>query len=276
MEIRMKKYLALWLPLILFSFMLMNCSTLKLESTWKERDIVLDGKGGDWLGAKYYFEEYAMSIGLINDEQFLYVSMMTENPMIRAQIMRNGLTVWFDRRGGKNRSFGIKFPLEMPKKEKEEERIDPQEMMDETSRKEMMQKFQETMTELEILGQDEKVLAKMNIEDAKGIKVKARDAMGTFVYELEVPLGSSEEYPYAVDVKAGDVIGVGFLSPKLEFRRPSGERGGGRVPGGGMGGPGEMGAMPRMGGMGRFMPQELKIWARVQLASHSQPALSFF
>lgn len=271
----MNKYSIHLLTLSLVLSLLIGCSTLQLDSTWKDRDITLDGKGGDWLGAKYYFEDSAISVGLINDEQYLYVSMMTENPMIRAQIMGQGLTVWLDPKGGKNKTLGIKFPLGRQGPGKEEEMMDPRDMMDETTREEMMQRLQDSMTELEILGPDEKVLAKMDIENAKGIDVKMRNAGGTFVYELKVPLTSSEEFPFGVGVEPGDVIGIGFLAPKMQMRRPSGMRGMGGMPGGGggMGGRGGMGG--GMGGMGRMMPQQLKIWAKVQLASGSAPFLSF-
>ncbi len=266
----MNKYSVFLLILVFSFFIQISCSTLELESTWKDRDIVLDGKDGDWLGAKYYFEGLYVSVGLINDEQHLYVSMMTENPMFRSQIMRQGLTVWLDPKGGKNKTFGIKYPLGRQGGEQEGEMMDPRDMMDEMAREEMMQKLQETMTELEILGQNEKVLARMDIDDAQGIEAQMRNVGGTFVYELKVPLASSEEYPFAVGVKPGDVIGVGFLSPRMQMRRPGGMRGGGRIPGGGVGmPPGGMGGMRGMGGMGSFVPQELKIWAKVQLASGS-------
>jgi hypothetical protein len=266
----MYKLPAHFLMLSLALSMLIGCSTLELESTWKDRDITMDGKSGDWLGAKYYFEDSAVSVGLINDEQYLYVSMMTENPMLRTQIMQQGLIVWLDPRGGKNKTFGIKFPLGRQMGEEEGERMDPRVMMDEMSREEMMKKLQESMTELEILGPEGKVLGRMDIEDAQGIEVKMRNAAGTFVYELKVPLASSEEYPLAVGVNPGDTIGVGFLSPKMQMQRPSGMRGMGGMPPGGR--------MPPGGGMGRMgpmIPKDLKIWAKVQLASGSTPALSF-
>jgi hypothetical protein len=284
MEFEMKKLSPHFLILPLALLMLVGCSTLELASSWKDRDITLDGKGGEWLGAKYYFEDSAISVGLVNDQQYLYVSMMTENPMIRAQVMRQGLTVWFDSQGGKNKSFGIKYPLGRQTGLEERDRIDPQAMMDETTREEMMQRLQESMTDLEILGPDEKVLAKKNIDDFEGIEVSMRNAAGTLVYEIKVPLVSSEEHPFAVGVEPGSVIGVGFLSPKMQFQRPGGMRGGGRVPGGGMP-PGGGRGMPPGGGMGgrggvsgigRMIPQDLKIWAKVQLASGSIPALAFF
>jgi hypothetical protein len=266
----------IFLLILTLSFFYVGCSTLQLESTWKDRDIALDGKGGDWLGAKYYFEDSGISVGLINDTQFLYMSIMTENPMVRAQIMRQGLTTWIDPKGGKGKTFGIKYPLGRQGEIRENEEPDSQEIMDEATREEVMRKLQESMTELEILGSDEKVLAKMKIEDAQGIEVKMRNAAGTFVYELKVPLASNAEDPFAIGVVPGDSIGVGFLSPKMQIRRPAGMRGGGRMPpGGGMypgAGRGGMGGY----GMRPMMPQELKIWAKVRLASSSVPALTFF
>ena len=131
--------------LILIHSFLMNsgCSMLRLESTWKDRDITLDGKGGDWQGAKYYFEEFAVSVGLINDTRHLYVSMMTENPLIRAQIMRQGLTVWIDPKGGKSKTFGIRFPLGRQEEEQDGERMDPPAVMDEMDREFWNDAYQE-------------------------------------------------------------------------------------------------------------------------------------
>ena len=132
--------------------------------------------------------------------------------------------------------------------------MDPRAVMDEMDREDMMKKFQESMTELEVLGENDRVLEKMDIEDAKGIDVRMRNAGGTFVYELRVPLASSEEQSYALGVDAGDNIGIGFLSPKLQMQRQRGVRGVGGMPG---------------GRMGPYRPQQLKIWAKIQLAPGS-------
>jgi len=73
--------------------------------------MTVDGKVDDWHGAKYYLEDLYISAGLINDDQYLYVTMIAEDPMIRTQIMRQGLVVWLDPKGKKEKTFGIKFPL---------------------------------------------------------------------------------------------------------------------------------------------------------------------
>jgi hypothetical protein len=249
--------------------MQMGCSTLRLESTWRNRDITVDGKSGDWLGTKYYFEDISVSVGLINDDHDLYVSFMTENRMLMGQIMMQGLTLWLDPKGGKEKTFGIKFPVGP-----QEGRGAPPELTEKVDREDMMEGSQEALKELEILGSKDKVVKKLAVDDAKGIDVKLRVEGGLLVYEIKVPLSSSDEQPYAVGAKVGDTIGFGFESPKLEMSRPAGMRGS-DMPGGGRGGapPGGMGGGPPGGlggmsgrGMGFQMPEKLKIWATVKLA----------
>lgn len=257
---RFYKFFGLIMILPLALIIQIGCSTLELESQWRDREIVVDGKADDWQGAKYFLEDLYISVGLINDDRYLYVSMIAENPMIRAQIMMQGLAVWLDPKGGKEKTFGIKFPVgrqagEMPMREPRGE----------FDREEAMERFQESLTECEILGPGEEVVERIDVEEVEGIDVKLRMEGGLLVYELKVPLKSGEDYPYAVGVRAGDWIGVGFESPKPDLERPMGMRGsgfpgGGRMPGGGRSGMGMGGGMP-------LLPRQLKIWAKVRLAS---------
>ncbi len=249
------------LPLLLFAAIQMGCSrTLRLESTWRNRDIKIDGRSEDWLGLKYYFEGISVSVGLMNDERNLYVSLITDNRMVIGQIMTQGLTFWLDPKGGKNKTFGIKFPLGR----REGERMTPESMQN-LGREEMMERFQKSLAELEILGPKQEVVEKLPVDEAKGIDARIRTEGGLLVYEIEVPLSPSEQHPYAVGAKVGDTIGFGFDSPKLEMQRPGGMTGGGRG-GGPPRGMGGMGGMPP-GGMGFRMPERLKIWAVAELAS---------
>ena len=53
-----------------------------------------------------YFEKQDVTVGLLNDEEFLYVSLLTSGSVGR-QAMATGLTVWFDPDGGKDEWYGI-------------------------------------------------------------------------------------------------------------------------------------------------------------------------
>lgn len=250
-----------------------GCSPLQVESNWREREITIDGRSNDWLDALYYFEKETISAGFLNDENYIYICLVAENPLIRNQVMRQGFTLWFDPDGGKDKTFGIKFPIGIQENRPSMRgRGEVREDIQDTGK--FQEALKKSLAELEILepGKDEHI--RIPVEEAKGINIKLEASSGLLVYELKVPLLSDEQHPYAVGVEVGSSIGIGLEIPKIDpdamrermgGRKPEGMGmpGGGR--GGGMGGgPGGKG-MP--GGRRPQMPQGLKVWLAVQLAS---------
>jgi len=258
---------ALFSILFLLTFMLVGCSNskLKLNSNWKDREITVDGKNTDWLGAMLYFEEDDISVGLLNDENFFYICMIAEDQFIRASVMRQGFTLWFDPHGGKEKTFGIKYPVGMQASGLPRGMRRDEQNLDRSS-----EAPRRPMIELEILGPGEDERQKMPIAEAKGIDIHVEFLSGMLVYELKVPLIQSEQHPYAIGAEAGSSVGIGLETSKIERpdmrREMSGGRGGGGPTGGMRGGAGGRG-MP--GGRRPQMRQPLKIWAVVQLASNN-------
>jgi len=109
--------------LFLLTFFLVGYSKLELDSGWRERQITVDGRNDDWLGTMMYFEKEKVSLGLLNDENFMYICLIAEDQLIRNQVMRQGFTLWFDSNGSKKKTFGIKFPIGM-----QERGMQPKEM----------------------------------------------------------------------------------------------------------------------------------------------------
>ncbi len=247
--------------LILFLFLLVGCGNSKLElnSNWRDREITVDGKNTEWQGAMMYFEQENISVGLFNDENFFYICMIAEDQFLRTQVMRQGFTLWFDPDGGKEKTFGIKYPLGMQASERGM-RIEEQRM--ERSR----QAPRRPMIELEILGPGKDELKKIPIVEAKGIDINVEFSSGMLVYELKVPLIQSEQHPYAIGAEADSSVGIGLEMSKMD-RQMSRGRGGG-VPTGGMRG-GARGRGMSGGSRRPQMRQPLKIWAVVQLASNN-------
>jgi len=99
--------------LFLLSTLQLGCRTFSLDSNWRNSEIIIDGKTNDWLGSLMYFEEDNISIGLKNDANYMYICMIAEDQRIRIQMMRQGLTLWFDSDAKKKKNFGIKFPIGM-------------------------------------------------------------------------------------------------------------------------------------------------------------------
>ena len=202
---------AMFSILILFSFLLVGCGNSKLElnSNWRDREITVDGKNADWIGTMLFFEEDNVSVGLLNDENFFYIFMIVEDQFVRAQVMRQGFTLWFDPDGGKEKTFGIKYPLGMQASGRGMRR-------DEQSMERPRQASRRPMIELEILGPGRDELKKMPIAEAKGIDIIVEFLSGMLVYELKVPLIQSEQHPYAIGAEAGSSVGIGLETSKLK------------------------------------------------------------
>ncbi len=262
-------------PLLL----LLSCGKSGWKSQWRDREIIVDGSQADWDGKMTYLEKQNLSFGLLNDENFMYLCLVTNDRDLQRQLMRQGFILWFDPAGGNDKHFGIRFPIgmfamEMPMMRGPQMREGGESEMEPEDRRKI---FAEALQELEILGPGKDDRHRTQVASAKGLELKLNeDENGTLVYELKVPLAQSEEHPYAIGAEAGKKIGVGLETPEIDREqmreRMHGSFGGGWH-GGGMGGhrpgggPGEMGRPEGFGGHRPEMAKPLKVWAEVQLAS---------
>lgn len=250
-------------------FALTGCSSFKMyvtKSLWPERQVIVDGKSDDWAGALSFIEKEQLSLGFYNDQDNLYVCLVAEGNFTRAQILRGGLTVWLDPEGGKEKKFGIRYPLGASPREMEM----PTEMRNPEETNEGLP--EEAMKGLEIIRSKNAEPERMEVAKAKenGLEVMVTPSGGHVVYELKIPLLAKEGQPLAVGAKPGATIGVGFETSKPDLSKM--RRGGqGGMPGGGMGRPRMGGGFGGRGGGGfgmrPNMPEPLKIWTTVQLAS---------
>jgi hypothetical protein len=253
----------LCLPLVVFIILLVTLACggkiYVVESLRAQRDIVVDGKADEWQGALSFLEDEELFVGFMNDQNNLYVCLRAGSERSPARLMRQGLTVWFDPAGGKNKALGINYPLEGPigGRNRQGMMARPDEAQE--------RKPRDLPAELEILRSESKSPETKTLDQAKkeGLEVKANITEGSFVYELKIPLVISEGQPVGIGVQPNGVVGVLFETGKLDQSRMQGR------PPGGMGG-GRGGAR-----MMRNMPEPIKIWTRVRLvqAEKATPSL---
>jgi hypothetical protein len=260
----------------------------RIDSHWKDREITIDGDNGEWPGPLVPVDEHQrLDAAAFNDGQFLYLVLSTRDATLRAQIIGQGLIVWFDPGGGDKKAFGIKFPVgmgdsEMPGRGRGFHRPDPPPPPGTGESQPSGHALTlEPPNRLEVFGPEKDDAHSFVADKAPGLAVKVGQVEGALVYELKVPLVHTSELPYAIDAKNGALIGLGFETPKREHpaehegRGMGGFGGGGGGGGGGMGGRGGMG---RSGGMGRGggggmgpvdaePPKPLKTWAVLQLSN---------
>lgn len=266
-SVNLSRYLSHLGPLLV-ALMLFGCSSsVELTSGWSNQELRIDGNNTEWKDVTVHLAGPDVLVGIKNDNNNLYLCLITSNVRTQFQMLALGTTVWFDTVGKKNKSFGIQFPItgllqgrRYPTRENPED----------------LQRFiQLAQRQLEIVGPANGERHRFADKACKGIDVHLGYADGTLTYELKVPLHKSDEQLYGINADVTKVLTIGLetgdLSDALRNSpgapsRDSGSSGRGRS-GGRSGGEGGQGP----GGMGRDAPEPLKHWLIVHLAGGSIP-----
>jgi hypothetical protein len=220
----------------------------------------------------------------MNDSDYLYVSLSTSLRSVAAQIVARGFTVWFDGNGGKQKLFGIRCPIGAP--QEMNDLLRSREIMEDRDKFNdmILEKLESSAEQFEIIGPAENDVARLFPSQAAGLEVGLGHQDGRFVYELKVPLRSTDQHPYGIGIDESPYVGVGFETPEIDSERAR-EAMGGKMPGGdmagrgqrgGRGGGGKRGGGMRGGGVGGgrgsggnspSTPKRLELWTKVELAS---------
>jgi hypothetical protein len=250
-------------------------SSLQIASRWSDQKMKVDGSLKEWSDSTVFVEKDGLRCGVMNDDEFVYVCVMSSRPNIGRQILFRGMTVWFDPNGGSKKTIGIRFPIgmrrgEMPVQPEGEETDQRGNRIDAMER--------QAVSDFEFVGPTEKDLQMVSRLQGQGVEMHLTSTPERFVYELKVPLAYSSVHPYAIESHAGSPIGVGFETNAVQ--RAAAAEGGGEGGRGGRGGmPGAGGGrgggrMPGAGGQGGnrqgAATMSFDIWAHVQLAAQKQ------
>jgi hypothetical protein len=291
------------LVLLLALASLSGCGKKPFASTWKDRDVVIDGRDTEWQDARVAIDDAGIGLGLLNDGEHFFISLILSKPMVQSQVLRRGFTVWFDPKGKTNKTFGIRFPLGVMEQGMERMesgagvegiiggrgggigggrrgsdflrgQIDPRVL------EEVFERVEKN-GQMEILGPSEEDRRRLFIAEGQEIQLKMLYEHGRLVYELQVPLGAE-----GIGAVASQTIGVGFEVPKLDIAAMQQRRSGMGGGIGGMGGVGGMGGrrggeLDGISGDGRgrgidgrrdrrisaSFPKPFQLWTKVRLAA---------
>ena len=268
----MLSVIVLIMPVLLIQ--LNGCSSgLKLTSDWQQGEMNIDGSDSEWQRGLYYDRESDIVYGVRNDDNYIYVFLKTQNRSTQMQIMRQGLTVWFDREDGKNQTFGIQYPMIRKRTHSD---FSPD------SNEERLHTFlDQTFPELEVIGPKKEDVQLFSMLESPGIRVILGRTHEALVYELQVPLKKTSQHPYAIEPVSGRRVGIEFETGEF---KPEQGNGGMRVGSGhdhgdemGEGNPeeaGSIGSRRHHGGGdrgshsgGREQTKQMELWLSVQLAA---------
>jgi hypothetical protein len=270
--------------LILSSAVFFGCARPNFSSTWRDHAIVINGKYTDFGNATVYYDEgKKVTLNLYNDNDFLYICLISRNHKIESQLMDSGFLVWFDPDGGKKKVMGIRFPLGMKAMgmsltedqrsredwESKEDQTGAEEEKDRAAARRRQRDFDKRLEAVEglqeemeiITGADKAGHIKLSLEAAakQGIEAKTGRQNGYFVYELKVPLIKDSQHQYAIGTKKSRLIGLGMEMAGPDMGVP--DKGMGRDK------PSEEGDTPqRRSRGGAWMPEGFQLWATITLA----------
>lgn len=251
------KILIKLLPAVALIIFLYGCSAgLEMTSGWKENTVKIDGNSDEWAGSLKQIPDKNLAVGFKNDDQFLYMCLVINDPTKLMAMMHGGFFVWFEPENEKN-TFGIKYPVPNLFSDKES-----MPMMDKSPDREKMQeriaKDFDKQKEMVIINSDNYPLGQFPVSNNKeGINAKIGfEGEGRFVYELQVPLAEKNNFVYKIDSRAGEKLNVRFETGEIERGKPGDDKGGMMRPegGGGQMPPGGGGQMPGGRGMRGGMP----------------------
>jgi hypothetical protein len=262
---------------VIYSLLNQGCgSSEQIASKWSESRIQIDGNLKEWSDSTVFADKDGIRWGVMNDDEYLYLCVMSAKPNLGRQVMARGMTVWFDPNGGEKKTLGVRFPIGMsrggavPIQEEGEDKDQRGNSVPLMGR--------QALNEFEFLGPTENDIQMVPRMQGQGVELHLTSTPERFVYELKIPLASSSKHPYAVESHKGAAIGVGVETNtpgRAAANEGSGEgRGeggrGGRTGGGG----GRGGRMP--GGMGPGGGRQtganvaFSFWSHVQLAEKAR------
>jgi hypothetical protein len=259
---------------------LVYAKDFELPSAWRQAEVKIDGVADEWAGVLRPLPDVPMLIGVQNDGDFLYLCFKTSDPKTKRQLAMLGLTVWADGAGKKEKTFGVRFPVaggaRFARPTRDGSSAPPSDTHPAPSPGGAGGEF-------EIIGPTAGDRLIVPPDDAHPIRAAIGDESGVMVIEMRIPLKPSEMHPLSVGSTPGRTVLLGLETERRSSKQAEGGEGGGeRRGGGGYGGrggyggsrPGGPGSGGRGGGMGGGMrgergqmPDPIKLWLDVKLAT---------
>lgn len=251
----------------------------KIESTWKNQELTMDGDGQDWEGFPLqYNEEMKVVYGIANDDKNLNFMIRFNDPDLARMFSIRGFTLWLNNEDNEKRKIGIHY--------KDEEMKDR--FMAWSRERKLNRENRTDPSQLSIEPRGIFTLAKndsitgISIDEIAGFEAVAAMKDNMYCYEFTVPLSLREGLLFSLDASGKREIKIGLeisgmseeekerIKEEMASKRGSSGSGGSGMRGGGMKGGGGKGMRGNgMRGGGPQMPDMdgEEYWITVNLAT---------
>ena len=259
----MRKRLS-FLTTILGTGFLCGCGggpAIEIQSHWSDSAVIMDGGADDWAGFPIeYSDEEKISLGVRNDAESIYLVFLVRDEGLVRKIHMGGLTLWFDRTGGKKKEFGIRYRGSVPLMKE----------LDEESR--FQERESQMLGMITVIKTGEEVWVPEN--NPRGLAAASAHQQGIFAYEFRIPMVAHDSICSAISTLPGEKISMGLEiagishDAREKMRRERPEMGSPPGAGGMPGGPPE--GRPEGGFRGDRgqMSETQEIWVSIRLAKN--------
>jgi hypothetical protein len=273
---------------------LLGCKGERLACYWTDHPISVDAQAAEWdkmPGKTLAKSDIVVSTCNNADSLFMLIKFNDVRKLHLA--LTNGFTVWFDPSGNDEKDFGLRFIGGEMVKRPAAPPGPPDSVRGAPGQRPWDQMLEAALATQRVwfVGWSVDTGSSANSANLERAAGKMGIDNQTFVYELAIPLRTTDSAKLAVNAKPGDQIEIGFemkgSKPRGFEHKPRdegevghehGERGEGGGPegGGGFGGHGggwgggrghsRGGSEGHKPGEGQFQSQDLEIWAQTRLA----------
>jgi hypothetical protein len=224
-----------------------GCGEVSLTSRAKDRDITVDGRLSDWRGVQFVGKE-GLSFALMNDDTHVYAVVIARDRAVRRQLMLSGLYLWFDEKGGKEKNFGVCFPV--GGLESEEFGMGPRGPRGAPDGTRAMRpaspdsvasppgglpgagkppswgadslagRFPEAIRQMMVYSAKRDEWEESHEGSLGGVDVAADVGRTALVLEFRIPLERDPSTGYGIGAPMGQTVGIGVESPEIQSERP--------------------------------------------------------
>ncbi len=194
-------------------------SSANLQSKWANTEMKIDGDFPDWENSLHAIKDEGVSLGFKNDDKFLYLCLMTVDQGKMMQMMRSGFIIWFIPQNDDGKIFGIKYPMphSMLSLDREERQDFNKDLFKPEKMQSMFSKMLGEKTEFQIINEESFPLGQYGLQNKEGITAKLGYISERFIYELQIPLGTSNNYSNSIASQPGEKLKIKFETLESEF-----------------------------------------------------------
>jgi len=256
--------------IVFFSFyiiiILSGCGSSDIiNSRWTDEPIAMSATFDDWRGKTFYVQDKSLMVGVQNDGEYLYLTLMTGDRNNKMQILGRGLNIWFDREGGNDKYFGINYPTGVMgggmmnmKRNDDNNNENGDDMMNQLFAKAQAQ------NDYNLLGPGENDKKSMSLNDTNGLMIQMDLINDVLIYKMKIALYNSPEEDISLGLNHATLnFGLGLEVPEFKFTRPKEDNNE-------QNNNGNMGEHKGHGNFGKgnrgSVPEQLKYWCNIKLA----------